>query len=184
MSLVLQQGIVQGPPVCIDSDHAKAFACFLDFWGLSGVPSLAKPPQQPSPNEDSDPFLLPCMGKLTAMCDIFAEALVENRRKLEEEREALDGARQAWRDEMEFIDRYLLPQDSNDDIVYVSAMGYKLATHRGVMRSVKGSMLASLFDQQLWNLQQRDLDKEGNYYLEVSSYSLSKILDLLRQRAR
>ena len=36
------------------------------------------------------------------------------------------------------------------DIVYLSAMGYKLAAHRTVIRCIQGSMLASLFDNHRW----------------------------------
>lgn len=101
------------------------------------------------------------------------------------ERERLAEAVQAFEHELEFLDRYL-PTDKDDaKIVYLSARGFKLATHLHVIRAVESSMLASMFDRERWHEQVEDVDSEGNIFMEyASSYSMGKILDLLRQRVR
>lgn len=170
--------MVQGQPLIpekadpnsIRDQDFKALQYFLDFWGLD----KAMVPKYKVSHQDGADMQSPRKknsGKSSnEMSEILAtlqDAFYSHQQTLQREQRAMAHTQLAWKDEKDFVFR-CLPVDPEDDIVYMSAMGYKLATRRSILRCVEGSMLASLFNNERWTEQDEDLDHDGNYYLEVA----------------
>lgn len=183
------------PFACPDPDHAHVFESFVKYWGPD-------PAISPIHKGNRPPAVVPLVSEeKTLNGAAVRQALVQQLRHLSNslgpelkyneevvmarEWQAVLRADDAFRDEVFFLDRYLPKDPDSTSIIYLSARGFKLATHRDTIRSIEGSMLASIFNRELWHEQAENLDKDGNYYMEgASPYSLGKIMDLLRLRKR
>lgn len=192
-------------PTCPDPDHTRVFDHFINFWGIKDS-RIALLSVSPSPPARREPFYQGTRTPLTPQVAMrlglplgeLIKAVEEEEDTLRREWERLAGAESAFSDEVLFMDQYLPKRLEEEDgscgdgngqsasgIVYLSARGYKLATHHHVINHFQGSVLSSIFDRERWPGQPEEVDQDGHYYMEEASpYCLGKLMDLLRLRVK